>query len=563
LRLVFQQKYLSIDQFDPVEIPNFVVLTGMNGAGKSHLLTALEKRFVILEGLQNPHIVLFNYETFKLDNEQAFSAQQLSAERDSAWQFHQGAVAPQGQGWRNATGEQYDQWKKDCEVENKSLWDLAKEKTGQYTNVVKNFFTQPGYKENPQAQALYSLAKKLPYGVDEINRDEFDKLFRPFVFKGDFLPHQLGKVFWDYYVRFSQNQVYEYQSQKHGKEYPFLSEGDFFKAHGRPPWELVNEVLVSFDSLKYRVTSPEGSNIFGNYQLRLQHIDQPDLKVEFSQLSSGERILMALVASVYKSSSDKHFPDVLLLDEVDASLHPSMMKNMLDVIQRVFLAQGVKVILITHSPTTLALAPEDSVYVMNRTGSNRIEKKSNSAALSILTQGFATLEEGLTLFNEIALTGLTLITEGHNTFIIERALQLFKISGVKILTGVEGVSGKNQLKTLFHFFSKIDHSNKVLFVWDCDASKDLQAENRTYPFVLPQRGDNLIATKGIENAFPEKLFEGFKKTITTSANITKVEFDESRKKDFCERVIALDDSTDFSHFSSLILEIQRILALEG
>ena len=38
-----------------------------------------------------------------------------------------------------------------------------------------------------------------------------------------------------------------------------------------------------------------------------------NLEIEFSNLSSGERVLMALVASVYKSSGDKHFPDLLLL----------------------------------------------------------------------------------------------------------------------------------------------------------------------------------------------------------------------------------------------------------
>lgn len=64
---------------------------------------------------------------------------------------------------------------------------------------------------------------------------------------------------------------------------------------------------------------------------------------------------MALVASIYKSSSDGAFPDILLLDELDASLHPSMIKNMIGVIEDIFLEQGIKVILVTHSPSTIAL----------------------------------------------------------------------------------------------------------------------------------------------------------------------------------------------------------------
>ena len=61
----------------------------------------------------------------------------------------------------------------------------------------------------------------------------------------------------------------------------------------------------------------------------LIHTRKPSLEVELSSLSSGERVLMALVNSVYKPSSDNIFPNVLLLDALDASLHPSMMKSML------------------------------------------------------------------------------------------------------------------------------------------------------------------------------------------------------------------------------------------
>jgi len=56
----------------------------------------------------------------------------------------------------------------------------------------------------------------------------------------------------------------------------------------------------------------------------------------------------------------------LLLDEVDASLHPSMIKNLLDVIEKIFLKNGCKVILATHSPTTVALAPEESIYEISK-----------------------------------------------------------------------------------------------------------------------------------------------------------------------------------------------------
>lgn len=88
MQLQYQKTYLSIDHFEPVEIPNFVVLTGVNGSGKSHLLQAINHKHVVIAGLDNPHIVLFNYETFKLENEGAFNGHQLAAEKEAAWNFH-------------------------------------------------------------------------------------------------------------------------------------------------------------------------------------------------------------------------------------------------------------------------------------------------------------------------------------------------------------------------------------------------------------------------------------------------------------------------------------------
>jgi len=235
---------------------------------------------------------------------------------------------------------------------------------------------------------------------------------------------------------------------------------------------------------------------------------------------------------------------------------------MLEVIKNIFIKQGVKVILVTHSPTTIALAPEDSVFVMNRSGLNRIEKKTKQDALTILTQGFATLEQGLKLFDEVARSQLTIITEGRNTSLITKALQMHKIDNVEVLAGVEGVSGKNQLKTLFDFLSKTQHENKVIFVWDCDVTIQAQVANNTFPYILPTNPSNSIAQKGIENMFPEELFDGYVKTINMSNGSVITEFDTSRKRDFEEFVIARNAANDFQKFSTLISEIKRIRAIE-
>ncbi len=94
-----------------------------------------------------------------------------------------------------------------------------------------------------------ALIKQLPYSINEITKQDFDDLYRPFDFKNDFLPVQLGKVIWDYYVKYHQNQSNEFHNEKYKTNYPVLIEDEFTRKYGEKPWDLVNKILSSFSSL--------------------------------------------------------------------------------------------------------------------------------------------------------------------------------------------------------------------------------------------------------------------------------------------------------------------------
>jgi energy-coupling factor transporter ATP-binding protein EcfA2 len=559
MKLTFVRPHLSIGALTETNISDFTVLTGVNGSGKSHLLEALEVKSVLIDGRSDLNIVRFNFETFKLENEGAYNAMQLSAEREAAWNLLLQVRANVVQ-YKSALGPSYTELTQSLSSSGKSLWGVESGEVATYKRNLRTYFGSPQIKGNQASVGLFALAQKLPYSLDEISRSEFENLYQPFETKADFLPHALGKIIWDYYVKLRNNQVNEFQNEKHGKNYPVKTEREFTAAHGEKPWEVLNTVLKQFDSLDYRVDSPEGSDVFGNYTFQLVHTRLPKLEIPFSSLSSGERVLMALVASIYKVSADKFFPDVILLDELDASLHPSMIKNMLAVISNIFLERGIKVVLVTHSPTTIALAPEEAVYVMNKQSERRIEKSTKRIALSILTEGFATLEEGLTIFDEVARNKLSIVTEGHNVKYIERAMHLAGISGASLVEGLEDVAGKSQLKILFDFSHRVNHEKKVLFVWDCDAHYQLTEANNSHYFFLPKNAGNALASRGIENMFEEGLFNDYKKTITNSLGITKIEFDETRKRDFEKFVLQRKCAEDFRNFESLCSHIRALSA---
>lgn len=116
--------------------------------------------------------------------------------------------------------------------------------------------------------------------------------------------------------------------------------------------------------------------------------------VKPQNLSSGEKVLLQFAISSFEY--DEHFmsvirPKILLLDEMDASLHPEMVSRWLGAVEHGLVeAQGMHCIITTHSPTTVALAPESSLFEM-KDGRSGLSKISKQDALNRLTFGVPTL----------------------------------------------------------------------------------------------------------------------------------------------------------------------------
>jgi predicted ATP-dependent endonuclease of OLD family len=618
MKLKYKQDYLSIEKFNDIELADFTVLTGVNGSGKSHLLQAIDQKKVIIEGNENSNIVLFNYETFKLENESSFNAQTISQEREQAWNFFTqnggGNIKNSIQSWKNNLGANYEVTTSLCKTKNKNLFSLSKkdisddaifDQLKSYRQNIKNHFkNNNNLKDNQQAHAILTLIKKLSFSLDEIEKEDFLKLYKPFHFKNDFLPQQLGKIIWDYYIRYDRNQYNEYENNTKGKNYPVLSDSDFIKIYGDKPWEVINNILSSFDSLKYKINSPEGTDCYSSFQLKLIHANK-DLEIGFEHLSSGERTLMALVASIYKSSSDNHFPDILLLDEIDASLHPSMMRNLLSVINDIFIEKNVKVILVTHSPSTIALAPEKSIFVMNENGGNRIEKSSKENALEILTDGFASLspeESNLGISYNISKSDVPILfTEGiTDKIILETAWKklnktrdmpfyvqdsfdasflgnLFR-RGDDNQEGIFEVYSDKKFIALFDFdfagYSQWNGLSKFSNNLEMDPVKCLTKKHESrevYAILLPvpdsdiknqviDTGDDTFKDKSILDI--ELLFYGItslKSFFITEKQVGRgkvIKF-SGRKKKFAEKVNELSDD-DFKNFKPLLDKIEEL-----
>ena len=167
------------------------------GSGKSHLLDAIELKKVLIDGQSSLKIVKFNFKTFRIENEGAHNAQQISSEREAAWSFFENQIKPSIVEFKNQLGPSYLPLTQQCLVDKKPFWKALGEPLEPYRQSIKNFFNHPSVKGNQSSIGVYSLIQQLPHSIDEINQESFISLYKPFNTKQDFLPQALGKVIWD------------------------------------------------------------------------------------------------------------------------------------------------------------------------------------------------------------------------------------------------------------------------------------------------------------------------------------------------------------------------------
>jgi hypothetical protein len=375
MRLQFVRAHKSITEaVTEDDVADFVVLSGPNGSGKSNLLEAIHLGAVGIEGVPagppgqpSPQIRLFGLAQLVTTAE---GAQPVSAFRDRWLPFQQQIdqlirAFTQPHENTGASSDQLEQRVKQHLIANRQVSGAALERMLTDANKRLIDFTVEDFRR----------FTPLLVGV----RDPFSLT--------------VGELFLTYHQRRLRNEFLQWRKEhKDAPEVP-LSDDEFVAHYGPPPWDLLNETL-KLVGLEYAFDSPTGVEDDLVYEAKLLH-EPTGSAVRLAELSSGEKTLMAVAMSLYTGSrlgEAIELPMVLLLDETDASLHPSMVQSLLRVTDDIFSKRyGVRVILTTHSPSTVALAPPESLYVIRRSGQPRLRSASRDEALKSLTVGIPTL----------------------------------------------------------------------------------------------------------------------------------------------------------------------------
>lgn len=595
MRLEFRSEHLSIDKFDPVEVGDFAVITGVNGSGKTHLLRAIRNGSVLADAISTDDIVFFDLFEFQLENEDEYVLRQLLEEKQIVWSAfdNKDQQSPYGRAVFKAITENFLSREEIKAVEgiasSKKInllelppEDLANDdlsqKFGEWKRNLLEIFRAGNLQENHTAQNFLRLLKsvqRFPHNIDE---PEFFQKYETSVMKENLIPTQLGKIFMEYRINefIAAHEGYEHgdRAANTGTRPGDPARNGHERYDGAAPWEVINEFLEAYTGGKYSVTHPESIPVASfvsrsiSFKPKLVNSEK-NIAVSYGDLSSGEKVLFMLALCMFKASTRSVFPRLLLLDEIDATLHPSMIKNLLAVIDDVLLNKGTKVVLATHSPTTVALVTEERIFVVNPGGPDRIAKATKNDAIQVLTEGYMTMEDTIKMLDQTTKRKICVISEGDNVDYIKKAVSIFAkehVEQIHVIDSIRDISDKNQLKTIFNFFVRVNHGTSVFVVWDpdCGKFKKLAAKNNTYPFVLPRNPNNtLCGSSGIESLFDDICFDESEIfTTLQGAQTTSRSFDAKKKHQFQLRMLADANEESFRLFKGLVERIVSVLEKE-
>jgi ABC-type cobalamin/Fe3+-siderophores transport system ATPase subunit len=125
------------------------------------------------------------------------------------------------------------------------------------------------------------------------------------------------------------------------------------------PWDVINQLLKKY-KFNHRVSVPDESST-SSYNPSFTPSG-----IKFNSLSSGEEVIFHLICSSYGGNGGVGGKTkLLLLDEFDAHLNPTMSKMFVEIVRDTLVKEfGMQVIMTTHSPSTAAYVPEENLFWM-------------------------------------------------------------------------------------------------------------------------------------------------------------------------------------------------------
>ncbi len=608
MKIEIIQAYQSIHAIQATELPDFAVLIGRNGAGKTQLLEALKSGNAQIAGVGKEDIAGFNMDSFRSPDSGVGTRTSNQFARETADTYLNGTpnepspvrIAEQvfsqftdqiarvsGTGKREefiANLREMVGQLPDFTIFPQSRPDDSYEEAF-YAQVMEPLIPQENDRKHRQQRTpptscggnpaiLISLAMKLSRKLPhELKHDD---IILAGQYEGSIISNVVSEVFATYKV----DQFIWAHKRIETETIPYATVLAEYRRKYPPPWDILRHALATMraaagdDGLfDFEFSDPDQYKLnmgnFEQFQFQTQMTNRTSgAQYDLHSLSSGEKVLMALCLSSFNQQIGRRRPKLLLLDELDAVLHPSMVTALVTTLKELYVAHGTKVLLTSHSPMTVAALAETEIFRMVRTGGRvRIGPTTKIDAIDELSEGIATVDAGLRIaaFDDAQ---VTILTEGDNARHLKRWVELSFAEGVHVFDQLNQHTSKSQLLSYGRLLGSMDPATHFVIVWDCDAAgeaqtlrNELRQGAKVTPFAFKRRRDNQIARRGIENNYDDSVLKPYAITKTDSGGrVLACEFNNSKKTDFADHVRQCGTREYFVHFEELRGVVSSILA---
>lgn len=207
------------------------------------------------------------------------------------------------------------------------------------------------------------------------------------------------------------------------------------------PWTILNQLFEELN-FKYRFKT--------DYVFTTPYMEEnPKLREDtdirnLMDLSDGEKAILKLALISLDEEISKDIK-LVLFDEYDAPLNPSLTESFYHVIEKFYIEKGIQIIITTHSPATISLAPEYAqfyeVFPKNNDSPKiiKVEQFDYSELRTANKQFYDKIKNQEERIAE--LEKLTEVSE-RMLFVEDKYDQIYKIAFLKI-KGIEGISEEN------------------------------------------------------------------------------------------------------------------------
>ena len=356
----------------------------------------------------------------------------------------------------------------------------------------------------------------------------------------------------------------------------------------KSPSDIINSLFEKYD-FHYELLHPDLINGYNSIEFKDKNNDKT---VPLENLSDGEKMIISLIMWSHNPQTGKRVK-CLLLDEPDSFLHPSMSKMLIEIIQDKFISEfGTQVIMTTHSPSTIAYSPEESIFVMQKEDP-RIQKQSKSQAIKMLSDGFVSIVsddiENIIQYETTKTEKPVLFVEGvTDEIILKKAWEIIN-PDKELPIKIQNMYDCYQIVNSFKRGDMFDNSPTHIFIglldYD-DAYKNLKEwkglktdyqqvpnillwKNKTkngYIFPLPiptirtdYAGETLKNSYlSIELLFKDNIISPYCREERVAGGGTIKIFKDSKKMTFATNIVANLEVGDFQNFISIFNIIEKI-----